>query len=157
MQHYQGHQVGEKRSEDGQDPKNQRTNEFVHRASEFMGLDWSHGQNVSRVLLRNIIKRLTPGTARSFMSNLPLGFKKECSPYAIGPLKSIGAQKVLLDIKRAAQSDQVDAKAIARLFWLFLEGELHEGQSGNKGILNRVLSELPRDIRALLTRQENAL
>ncbi len=82
----------------------------------------------------------------NFSSNLPFGFKEECSNYAVGPLKSISIETLLADIRSAAGSEEVDARAIARLFWLFLEGELHEGTESSKGILRRVLEELPHSM-----------
>lgn len=157
MKHYQGHELGKAEFSDRDASKYHRTNEFFHRASEAMGLDWEKGKRVTRIILRDVIKRISAKTAQDFISNLPLGLKQECSVHTIGPLKSIGYEKLTRDIKRAAQSSQVDAQAIGRLFWLFLEGELHEGPCVSKGILAKVLSELPHDLRRLLTRQENAL
>lgn len=130
-----------------------KTNEFFNTGAAIMGVPVDVGIKISKVILRDVIQRITPEEAKHFITQLPSALKVECQDrIQMEPNKSIDAEMIKKHITHAAGSEQVDPEDVARHFWEYLTSWLNNDPNEHKGITAKILSQLPEDIERLLGR-----
>lgn len=126
----------------------QTEREFFAKASRVMEMPAEKAELAVRVLLSNIVRRITYTEADDLISQLPLNLKTELEDLPAGPDKSITAEHILQDLQEKLEVNQAEARVAAKKAWDFL-AMMTDSIPQERGELHDVASQLPRDIEVL--------